>query len=142
MIGPRGNYLRRMVTLEPEFLLQKHFGIVNIDKTREFTVHMNLVKSNELEVSFTYKKTFPFIDFKVLPIEISDIVHSYTSGYICIKANILYTSEYPFKQPIWKLINVDHNVQSNINLTEYYEYLIKKHNDQYLIDWSPAINFV
>lgn len=141
MIGRRGNYLRHMVTLEPSYLLQKHFGISNSDKSKEFTVHMNLIESNQLEVSFTYKKSFPFIDFKALPLEISDLVHSYISGYICIKANILYTTEYPFKQPIWKLVDVEHNVSTHINLKDYYEYLIKKHNEQYLIDWSPAINF-
>jgi len=141
MIGNRGNYLRHMVTLNPEVLLQKYFGISNTDKSKEFALHMSLIETNLLEVSFTYKKLFPFIDFRALPLEISDLIHSYTSGYICIKANILYTSEYPFRQPIWKLIDVEHNVSSYINLKEYYEYLIKKHNEQYLIDWSPAINF-
>lgn len=141
MESPRARFLKRMVALPPEVLLEKHFGIVNTNPSKNISTHIQFLRPNELELNITYEKIYPFMDFGKLPPELSTVIHSYTTGRLSIIINILYTSEYPFRPPIWSLIDVKHNTKSSINLKDYYSYLIGNHNEQYSNDWSPAINY-
>jgi len=141
MQSPRARFLKRMVDLPPDVLLEKHFGIVNTNPNRQFLIHIQLLQPNELKINITYEKIYPFMDFGKLPPELSSLIHSYRKDRISIMINILYTAEYPFKPPIWSLLDVKHNIKSPIDLSEYYSYLIGNHNEQYGIDWSPAINY-
>lgn len=142
MESPRVRFLKRMVDLPPEVLLEKHFGIVNTNPNKQFSTYIQFLQPNELELNITYEKIYPFMDFEKLPPELSSVIHSYTTGRLSITASILYTSEYPFRPPIWSLIDVKHNtINTSLNLKDYYSYLIDNHNEQYSNDWSPAINY-
>ena len=52
------------------------------------------------------------------------------------------SDDYPFNPPIWSLYSIDYKCnKDNLNILDYYTYLIKNHNDESQRQWSPAIKF-
>jgi hypothetical protein len=75
-----------------------------------------------------------------LPKELSRIISEYLPTKITICIEILFPNNYPFIQPTYSLMNVEHNVPNlPINLKDYCEYIVDNHNAQYKHYWSPAI---
>ena len=82
-----------------------------------------------------------------LPVELCDIINSYTSNFISLKFKIQYHVNYPFQQPVWSLISEQNDMThlpKNIVLSEYYQDIVERHNGQYRelsrgYNWSPAI---
>jgi hypothetical protein len=117
--------------------IESYFGIINEPNTiLNFTT-----KREENEVYFTvsFVKSYN-IDIQNLPKEINDIISSYASEFINIKFKILHYDDYPFHPPEWSLSSVFYNTKLLLNLNDYYNYIVKNHNDKYKNDWSPAIN--
>jgi len=90
-----------------------------------------------------YKLSCNKIDIKYLPEEINKIINSYLSDDINIKIKIKYLDNYPYHAPIWRLEEIEHNINLNIhlNLEDYMEYLIDNHNYGYSKNyWSCGLN--
>ena len=116
--------------------IENYFGIINQpNKTLNFTIKR---EENEVYFTISFVKYYN-IDIKRLPKEINDIISTYASDSINIKLKILHYDDYPFKHPVWSLLDVFYNINLPINLIEYYNYIVKNHNDRYNMDWSPAI---
>ena len=88
--------------------------------------------------------TKPTLD---LPMELCDIIHSYSSNFISLKFRIDYPGNYPFDQPIWSLISEKNDMThlpKNFVLSEYFQELADRHNGQYSelsrgYNWSPSM---
>jgi len=115
--------------------IEDYFGIINQpNKILNF-----ITKREENEVYFTisFVKSCN-IDIENFPKEINDIISSYASEFINIKLKILHFDDYPFKHPVWSLLDVSYNIKLPLNLKDYYNYIVKNHNDRHAFDWSPA----
>jgi len=83
-----------------------------------------------------------------LPVELCQVINSYSSNFISLKFKIEYHYNYPFVEPKWSLVSEKDDMThlpKNIVLSEYYESLVERHNGQYSelsrgYNWSPAIN--
>lgn len=99
------------------------------------------IKENYIYFNFNFKKKNQFYDFSQLPIDVSRYIYQfYNSDFITIKIKIHFPDDYPFKAPIWYLLNVEHNLELPICLSRYYTNIIDNHNNLYKRDWSPAID--
>ena len=118
--------------------LKDYYGIVD---TPERSVNVDAVQKNS-ETLFTicFKENIPMVNIKCLPMDIICKIASYLNCSLTIKTKIIYPAAYPFEPPQWSLVCVKHNIESRINLKEYYEYLVETHNNKYRLDWSPAIH--
>jgi len=82
-----------------------------------------------------------------LPIELCDIIHSYSSNFISLKFRIDYPGNYPFDQPIWSLISEKNDMThlpKNFVLSEYFQELVERHNSNYSevsrgFNWTPSM---
>ena len=119
--------------------------------TIEDYFEINKNTTNNKIITFSYKKNDNSIflsikcikknnyDFYNFPYEISNIISSYCDDIINLEIEINYDYHYPFKNPRWNLLNLEHNIKSLLNLDEYYQYMINNHNLYYDYDWSPII---
>jgi hypothetical protein len=118
--------------------LKEYFGIID---TRQRKVNVDATHGNEGTIfTICFKEVNPMINIECLPLEIICEISSYLNCSLTIKTKITYPQDYPFDPPQWSLVCVQHNMKSRLNLKEYYEYLIETHNNQYQLDWSPAIH--
>jgi hypothetical protein len=122
--------------------LHEYFGIPST-KEDKISISLKIKETDKtiyLQIIYSHDG-FNLNDHNILelPSEINNIIHSYLSCYIEINTNILYIDTYPFSPPQWNLLSVINKSSSRINLHEYYEYIVKCHNSQYSINWSPAI---
>ena len=91
-------------------------------------------------LSFYYTKIIQFIQFVDLPDDIHEVIHSFlTPNYIHVTYQIHLHNDYPFNPPVWSLYSLDYNCNASVHIPEYYEYIIKNHNNESIRDWSPAI---
>lgn len=122
--------------------LHEYFGIPN---TKENKISISLqinAEENTIGLKIIYIHdgfNLKTQNIRELPSEINNIIHSYLVSYIEINTNIFYGDGYPFSPPQWNLTSVVNKSSSIINLHEYYEYIVNCHNNQYTINWSPAI---
>jgi hypothetical protein len=127
----------RFVNKLNNYSIENYFGIINEpNKKLNFTT-----KREENEVYFTvsFVKSYN-IDIRELPKEINDIISSYASEFININLKILHYNNYPFHPPEWCLSKILCNIKLPFDIKDYYNYIIKNHNDKYKNDWSPAID--
>jgi len=118
--------------------LKEYFGIID---TPQRIVNINATHNNEAVIcTVSFKEVNKMINIRCLPMDIICKISSYLNCYLTIKTKIVYPQDYPFDPPQWSLVCVKHNIESRMNLKEYYEYLIETHNNKYTIDWSPAIH--
>ena len=109
--------------------IQKYFNIDFLDIT---LLQCDALKY-KLRIEYTH--TYPYLIKMNLPYDIIKLIKSYgEKRFICV-LNIIYTKDTPFKAPIWspiyiKTFNYNEDALKNI---------IKRHNIEYLQDWSPAI---
>ena len=115
--------------------IEEYFGMNDKNKTEK--IHFDIMRNSNNNVMIFYIDYYKknLYNFQNLPIEINSMIASYTQEYIRIALKIVFTSEYPFRAPIWSLMNVRHNMNTPLNLTEYYEYIVDNHNTQH---WSPV----
>jgi len=122
--------------------LHEYFGIPSTKENKisislqinagENTICLKIIYIHD---NFNLKKQ----NIRELPQEINNIIHSYLVSYVEINTIILYGDGYPFLPPQWNLSSVINKSSATINLNEYYEYIVNCHNNQYTINWSPAI---
>lgn len=118
--------------------LKEYFGIID---TPQRIVNINATHNNEAVIcTVSFKEVNKMINIRCLPMDIICKISSYLNCYLTIKTKIVYPQDYPFDPPQWSLVCVRHNIESRLNLKEYYEYLVETHNNQYSVDWSPAIH--
>jgi len=113
-----------------------------------YTIDINLDNSKyemewELELKI-YKSNIELIEFINnnyigLPFELNRIVANFIplNSYITSIININFCSSYPFNRPLWVLSNISTNIDSKLDIPEYYRYLINNINDS---DWTAAMN--
>jgi hypothetical protein len=118
--------------------LKEYFGIID---TPQRVLNINATHNNDgIIFTICFKEVNKMINIRCLPMDIICKISSYLNCYLTIKTKIVYPQDYPFDPPQWSLVCVKHNIESRMNLKEYYEYLIETHNNKYTIDWSPAIH--
>jgi hypothetical protein len=118
--------------------LKEYFGIID---TPQRVLNINTTHNNDgIIFTICFKEVNKMINIRCLPMDIICKISSYLNCYLTIKTKIVYPQDYPFDPPQWSLVCVKHNIESRMNLKEYYEYLIETHNNKYTIDWSPAIH--
>jgi hypothetical protein len=118
--------------------LKEYFGIVD---TAQRSVNIDATHNNEVVTcTVSFKEVNKMINIGRLPMDIIRKISSYLNCYLEIKTKIVYPPAYPFDPPQWSLVCVRHNIESRLNLKEYYEYLVETHNNKYRVDWSPAIH--
>jgi ubiquitin-protein ligase len=118
--------------------LKEYFGIID---TPQRIVNINATHNNDAVIcTVSFKEVNKMINIRCLPMDIICKISSYLNCYLTIKTKIIYPQDYPFEPPQWSLVCVKHNIESRMNLKEYYEYLVETHNNKYTIDWSPAIH--
>lgn len=146
--------ITRFADLFSDITIEDYFGVKSIPNTH---LKFNIIKyNNEILFTIKYIKKNTLYKFD-LPLELNSLIASYTDDYIIIKIRISYGKDYPFKQPIWSLFNVDTNIHNPVlDLKQYYRYLVDLQNDQYQSfivanfvnnnymytkydQWSPAI---
>jgi hypothetical protein len=118
--------------------LKEYFGIID---TPQRVLNINATHNNDgIIFTICFKEVNKMINIRCLPMDIICKISSYLNCYLTIKTKIVYPQDYPFEPPQWSLVCVKHNIESRMNLKEYYEYLVETHNNKYTIDWSPAIH--
>jgi len=116
--------------------IEEYFGIINSPESK---LTFNIKKEEDnIIFNVSFIKSYNF-DILVLPKEINDIISSYASEYVNLNFNISHDTHYPFNPPVWSLLNISYNINQSVNIKNYYEYIIKTHNDRYKNDWTPAI---
>ena len=118
--------------------LKEYFGIID---TPQRSVNFDATHNNDGTIfTICFKENIPMINIECLPMDIIREISSYLNCSLTIKTKIVYPQDYPFEPPQWSLVCVRHNIESRLNLKEYYEYLVETHNNKYSVDWSPAIH--
>lgn len=126
--------VKRLDSLE----MEPYYGIINTP-TKKLNIKMSHSDNESLFV-IKYLQNNIMSDLRFLPLEIINLITSFGDDYISITTKVIYPSDYPFCPPIWSLVDVQHNINTSLNLNDYYEYLVDSHNSQYNTDWSPAIH--
>jgi hypothetical protein len=122
--------------------LEKYFGITN-ENGIEFKTKINIQTLDgfnqfEINLDIIIIHNYKIYNLNNLPLDINSLIASYyTPNYIHIKIQLTSVESYPFNPPIWKIIDVKHSL--NMNLYEYYKYIVDSHNKIMTHNWSPAI---
>lgn len=109
------------------------------------------IPDKRLQISF-YQQTDCIIIFKITfeRMFLSNVLHNNIDKYSLININqfandtvnimlrVKYPKDFPFKPPIWHLIDYSDNICSD-DISIYYNYIIHQHNEKYNIYWSPVI---
>jgi hypothetical protein len=135
------NLNRRLKRLEDICATQPLEEYYNIQNTNDRKLKISYIRTSQHKISLgIYFEKSRFYDFLGLPQEVSRIIFEYAPTIIDIKVEIDFSNDYPFIQPNYSLIQIEHNHPNTpINLEEYYKYIIDNHNYQYSKYWSPAI---
>ena len=80
-----------------------------------------------------------------LPIVLNNYILKYICDtYLIIDIQIKYPTDYPFKPPIYKLVDIRTNTSNRIYIKQFIEAKIFKYNNCNKVDgcfnWSPAIS--
>ena len=119
-------------------LLEDYYGIKNTD-TRKLKIKHLRTRPNKIYLDICFENA-RYYDFINLPQELSRIISEYVPTVINIRIEIAFPNDYPFRRPIYSLMNVEHNVSNSpVILEEYYKYIVDNHNAQYKHYWSPVI---
>jgi hypothetical protein len=116
----------------------KYFGL--LDKNLDIQLTS---KDNYFLLHFNYTKKIKYISFRNLPEDINREIYSFLNpAYIHVTYKVLFGNNYPIDPPIWSLYSIDYKctLSYNVNIPEYYNYIIQKHNNINDRDWSLAID--
>jgi ubiquitin-protein ligase len=119
-------------------------SISNYFNIKDKNLTINLVPNNKkFLLSFNYTKKIKFIQFNNLPDDLHHVIYSFLNpNYIHVIYEMNVSNDYPFNPPTWSLYSIDYKCNhENINIQEYYNYLIQNHNNESERQWSPAIKF-
>ena len=116
-----------------------YFGIST--NNRELSIRVNKCNGNKQKYMVEINCVTPqkFVNIVGLPLDIAREIHTYIPEYIKISFCIYYPERYPFAPPVWSLENISHRANTQLNIPEYYKYMVDEHNERYDFDWSPAI---
>ena len=142
------------MTTRSEYIIQNMYNtfMYNISTTnisnyfniQDKNLSIMLVPNNKkFLLSFNYTRKINFIKFIDLPDDLHDVIYSFLNpNYIHVTYEMNVSDDYPFNPPIWSLYSIDYKCnKDNLNICDYYTYLIKNHNDESQRHWSPAIKF-
>ena len=113
----------------------------DITDDMDINVYQTHLDTYLLEFKYSKKQNIDthYINFALLPDEISKNINSYLVDYINVIYKIKYTS-CNMTPPNFSLYSVEYNIpKPHINIKKYYKYLINKHNGIYNKNWSPAV---
>jgi hypothetical protein len=142
------------MTIRSEYIIQNMYNkfMYNISTTsisnyfniqdKNLTIKL-LPNNKKFLLSFNYTKKIKFIHFNDLPDDINKEIYSFLNpNYIHVIYEMNVSNDYPFNPPTWSLYSIDYKCnQENINIQDYYNYLIQNHNNESERQWSPAIKF-
>lgn len=115
--------------------IEEYFGILT---SSEYTLNMKLHKTefeNVLRFQISFQKpSRVYLD--ELNNDINLRVASYLLTKVFVEFDITYLEIYPFRPPTWSVKQVVHTLP--LDVQEHYTHLVESHNDQNLLDWSPA----
>jgi len=102
-----------------------------------FQVPMKIITKHpdvtNITCTFSEKKKYEEIYIKLeLPIELNSLILSYLHNTAFGEYQIIIPNDYPFKPPIWILINTNDNKYKRAELYQ---------NAQYRYSWEPSISF-
>lgn len=104
-------------------------------------IHLKYISVNEQSI---IKYLLVMSNYIGLPIELNPIIANYilTKRYLNLKVRITYPESYPFAPPYWSLLNVKSNMFNTINVTQYFQYLLNIHNEQFndRKNWSAILH--
>jgi hypothetical protein len=122
--------------------IENYFNIINIDNEKKEKVNITFnIKNNYIYLNIYFFKNYNFYNILQLPDEINkEIYHYYNFDYIKLNLKIYYSHQYPFKPPIWVMVDLKHNIEIPIDLLKYYTEIISYHNNLNHKQWSPSIN--
>jgi ubiquitin-protein ligase len=98
---------------------------------------------------FSEKKKYNEIYIKLeVPFEINCLILSYLTYYSYGEYQIIVPNDYPFKPPLWLLINTNESMNSlnsndsnHSNHSNKYKKAEIYHNVEYRNSWEPSISF-
>jgi len=117
--------------------IAKYYGI----QDKNLNILLNPHGKNFL-LSFNYDKKIKYTQFTNLPDDINNEIYSFLyPNYIHVTYEISFDNDYPFYPPMWSLYSVDYKCSTvyDVNIPEYYNYIIQNHNEESNRQWSPAI---
>jgi hypothetical protein len=117
--------------------IAKYYGI----QDKNLNIVLNPHGKNFL-LSFNYDKKIKYTQFTNLPDDINNEIYSFLyPNYIHVTYEISFDNDYPFYPPMWSLYSVDYKCSTvyDVNIPEYYNYIIQNHNEESNRQWSPAI---
>ncbi len=110
----------------------------NITDDMDINVYQTHLDTYLLEFKYSKNKTH-YINFALLPDEISKNINSYLVDYINVIYKIKYTN-CNMSPPNYSLYSIEYNIPKiHINIKKYYKYLINKHNGIYNKNWTPGV---
>ena len=121
---------RRLNSLYTDFM--KNSNIAEYYQIVDSTFLVERINFSTFHFHSTYEKKV------TLNMNLPDEIIEYIKTFIIKKKEsrfeIIYPMDYPFKGPIWKLLETTENIKE-------YNKMIQIKNYSYEIEWSPAITF-
>ena len=115
------------------------------NSSEKLQINMSLSKSMKYCVMTLYYTNTPKYSVRELPEEINTIIYQYYKEYFVFQFKIDY-SDYPFRPPKWSLYSFQYHfsseydkMQTNMIVEAYCKGILRCHNCQNELDWSPAI---
>ena len=123
--------------------LENHFGDLetyyNIPDKR---LNINFLQKDKYSIIFNIKFTrcpWTFLLKKKINKYVLKDVEKFATEEILINFFVEYPHDFPFSPPKWLILKYNDNIL-NENISKYYEYIIKQHNESYELSWCPAIS--
>ena len=116
-------------------------NICNYFGLHDKNLDIQLIQNNKkFLLNFIYIKKIKYIQFVNLPEDINHEIYSFLSPqYINVTYEMTIDNDFPFTPPTWTLYSIHYKCTLELNIQEYYNYLIQNHNDESIRNWSPAI---
>lgn len=131
-------FYRNILELKSAFRNNSITAFFNLpDKNLNFNIEYH---NDHYNLLIFYNKQGVYFEFPQLPSELNAYIWKFNVIKINIKFKINSGGNYPFLPPIWELIDLNHNINSYIDLHDYYRYIVDTHNNKNNIinSWSPA----
>ena len=107
----------------------------NLDPNLKITIHNHI--SEELYLlDIKYSKLGNIFLFPYLPYELNKSIAEFNDVNIHLTIEIRDTDNYPFKPPIWSILNIISNIY---NIDKYYQFIINEFNKTLNRSWSPYL---
>jgi len=118
----------------------EYFGIAPPNENEELDIKLVTADSTEgivvIDILFQKHTTQNLLK---IPIEIIRHIDNFNHYYLRLRLKLTFPVEYPFQPPVWSLEKIQQQTKpTHVDMKEYYEYIIEKHNSQNATRWSPS----